>query len=198
MKNLLKNTVAPLTLALVLTPAAHAQTDVTPRPKTSFAAESDVLSYGIDGYSGIVNVSLGNRMQAAFGTGRYEVPSFLLKGEDNFEAAKWKATATSVQVLRVTYRFNGPRRNGPALGVVALNQNWTLGSQTLGGSTRFKQLNTGITGGYYLHLGKHLYLYPTAAFTLNHVYSGSTAVRGTSYEVEKFAPNASLHMGWEF
>ena len=79
-----------------------------------------------------------------------------------------------------------------------LNQNWTLRSQTLGGESRFKQINAGVTGGYYLHLGKHLYLYPTAAFTFNDVYSGSTSVRGTSYKVAKFAPNASLHMGWEF
>ena len=48
------------------------------------------------------------------------------------------------------------------------------------------------------HLGKHLYLYPTVAFTWNDVYSGSASVRGTNYNVAKFAPNASLHMGWEF
>jgi hypothetical protein len=114
------------------------------------------------------------------------------------DKAKWTATSTSIQVLRLTYRFNGPRKNGPALGAIVMNQNWTLRSATLGGESRFKQINAGVTAGYYLHIGKHLYLYPTAAFTFNDVYSGSTTVRGTSYKVERFAPNASLHMGWEF
>lgn len=198
MKNLIPTLIVPSAIAFVLTSVAQAQTDEAPRPKASIAAESDILSYGIGGYSGIVNVSLGNRLQAAFGSGRYDVPSFLLKGDENFEKAKWTATATSVQVLRLTYRFNGPRKNGPALGAVALNQNWTLRSATLGGESRFKQINAGVTAGYYLHLGKHLYLYPTAAFTFNDVYSGRATVRGTSYKVERFAPNASLHMGWEF
>lgn len=49
--------------------------------------------------------------------------------------------------------------------------------------------------GYYVHLGEHVYLYPTAAFTYNRVISGSTSVRGTNYHVEKLAPNASLHAG---
>ncbi len=198
MKHLLKIVTVPAVLALTFTAVAQAQADVAPRPKASIAAESDILSYGIGGYSGIVNVSLGNNLQAAFGTGRYDVPNFLLKGDDNFEQAQWKATATSVQVLRMTYRFNGPRKNGPAIGAVVLNQNWTLRSETLRGQSRFKQINAGLTGGYYLHLGKHLYLYPTAAFTVNDVYSGSTSVRGTNYKVERFAPNAALHLGWEF
>jgi len=198
MQNLLKTIIAPAAVALALTTAAHAQTDASPRPKTSIAAESDILSYGIGGYSGMVNISLGNGLQAAIGTGRYDVPGFLLEGDDNFESARWKATATSVQVFRLTYRFNGPRKNGPALGAVVLNQNWTLRSEPLRGESRFKQINAGLTGGYYLHLGKHLYLYPTVAFTLNDVYSGSTSVRGVNYKVAKYAPNASLHMGWEF
>ena len=198
MKNLLKNVIAATALVLSIARTTQAQTDEAPRPKASIAAESDILSYSIGGYSGIVNVSLGNHLQAAFGAGRYDVPTFLLKGDDSFDKAKWEATATSVQVLRLTYRFNGPRKNGPALGAVVLNQNWILRSPTLRGESRFKQINTGITGGYYLHLGKHLYLYPTAAFTFNDVYSGSTSVRGTNYKVAKFAPNASLHMGWEF
>ena len=193
------NTLISIALVVVLSSVARAQTPVEePARKTSIALESDVLSYFIGGYSGILNVSFANGFQVAFGSGRYDVPGFLLEGDDNYDKAKWKATATSVQVLRATYRFNGPRRNGPALGAVVLNQNWKLRSETLAGETRFKQINAGITGGYYFHLGKHLYLYPTAAFTYNDVYSGSTSVRGTNYKVAKLAPNASLHMGWEF
>lgn len=198
MKNLLKNVATTAALALTLTTAAQAQTDVASRPKASIAAEADILSYFVSGYSGIVNVSLANGFQVALGAGRYDVPTFLLDGDENYEEAKWEATAASIQVLRMTYRFKGPRRNGPALGAIILNQNWTLSSETLGGETQFKQVNAGITGGYYLHLGKHLYLYPTAAFTYNNVYSGSTSVNGTKYTVAKFSPNASLHMGWEF
>jgi hypothetical protein len=199
MNNLLKTLIAPLTLVLSLDAVAQAQTNPQePRRKASIAAEADILSYFVSGYSGIVNVSLANGFQVAFGAGRYDVPSFLLEGDENYEKAKWEATATSIQVLRMTYRFKGPRKNGPALGGIVLNQNWTLSSKTLGGETKFKQVNVGITGGYYLHLGKHLYLYPTAAFTYNNVYSGSTSVNGTSYTVAKFSPNASLHMGWEF
>lgn len=188
-----------LVVALGLSTRAQAQTERdAPASKTSIAAETDILSYFISGYSGILNVSLGNGLQFAGGVGRYDVPSFLLEGDENYDKARWKATATSVQVFRMTYRFNGPRKNGPALGAVVLNQNWTLRSETLGGETKFKQVNAGITGGYYLHLGKHLYLYPTAAFTYNNVYSGAASVKGTSYAVAKFAPNASLHLGWEF
>ena len=199
MKNLLNTLITPLALVLSLGATVQAQTEPeAPARKTSIAAETDILSYFISGYSGIVNVSLGNGLQFAGGIGAYDVPAFLLEGDENYEKAKWKATATSVQVFRMTYRFKGPRKNGPALGAVVLNQNWTLSSETLGGETKFKQINAGITGGYYLHLGKHLYLYPTAAFTYNNVYSGSTSVGGTNYTVAKFAPNASLHLGWEF
>jgi hypothetical protein len=199
MNNLLKTLIAPLTLVISLGAVAQAQTKTEePGRKSSIAAEADILSYFVSGYSGIVNVSLANGFQVAFGAGRYDVPTFLLEGDENYEKAKWEATATSIQVLRMTYRFKGPRKNGPALGAIVLNQNWTLSSEPLGGETKFKQINAGITGGYYLHLGKHLYLYPTAAFTYNNVYSGSTSVNGTSYTVAKFAPNGSLHMGWEF
>ena len=91
-------------------------------------------------------------IQVAFGAGRYDVPTFLLEGDENYEKARWEATATSIQVLRMTYRFKGPRKNGPALGAIVLNQNWTLSSKTLGGETKFKQINAGITGGYYLDI----------------------------------------------
>lgn len=178
-------------LTLSLTTAASAQS-----PGTSIAFESDVLSFGINGYSAMVNVSFANGFQAAFGTGRYDVPAFLLEGDANYEAAQWKATSTSVQVLRATYRFNGPMRSGPALGAVVLNQNWRLRSAPLGGQTRFRPLSVGVTGGWYIHVTRHLYLYPTAAFTYNTVVSGDASVNGTDYHVATFGPNASLHMGW--
>jgi hypothetical protein len=67
----------------------------------------------------------------------------------------------------------------------------------LAGETSFRTLSVGVTGGYYIHIGSNFYLYPTAAFTHNSV-SGSTSINGTSYEVERFSPNASLHTGWEW
>ncbi len=179
----------------LLAQASSASSD-TPRVG-SIALEADVLAYGLNGYSGMLNLSLRNGLQVAFGTGRYDVPSFLLEGDDNFESAQWKATSTSVQVLRVTYRFRGPMKSGPALGGVILNQNWHLRSESLGGQTRFRPVSAGFTGGYYLHLTKNLYLYPTAAFTYNRVVSGEPSVSGARYTVAKLAPNGSLHMGWE-
>lgn len=164
----------------------------------SLAIESDVLSYGIGGYSGIVNLSFRNRLQVALGAGRYDVPEFMLKGDANFDAAQWDATSTSIQVLRMTYRFRGPMRNGPAIGAIVLNQNWRLRSKPLGGETRFSPLSAGMTGGFYQHFGKHFYVYPTVAFTYNTVQSGSTSVNGVNYTVGTFGPNASLHAGWEF
>ncbi len=163
----------------------------------SIALEADVLAYGLNGYSGVLNFSLRNGLQVAFGSGRYDVPSLLLEGDDNFEAAQWKATSTSIQVLRMTYRFHGPMKSGPALGAIVLNQNWRLRSESLGGETKFRPVSAGLTGGYYLHLTKNLYLYPTAAFTYNSVVSGRTSVGGTSYKLARLSPNGSLHMGWE-
>lgn len=164
----------------------------------SIAAEADVLAYGLPGYSGIISVTLPNRLQFAFGVGRYEVPSFLVSGDASYDAARWDATVTSLQVARVTYRFRGAMKSGPAIGAVALNQNWRMRSALLGGETRFRPLSVGLTAGYYVHVGRHFYLYPTAAFTYNRVVSGSTAIKGTSYHVEKRSPNASLHAGWEW
>ena len=179
---------------LTLTAPAFAQTTST----ASIAAEADVLAYGLPGYSGIVNVTLPNRIQFAFGVGRYDVPSFLLSGDDNFEKADWQATVTSLQVARVTYRFRGAMKSGPAVGAVLLNQSWRLRSDKLGGETRFRPLSVGVTAGYYAHIGPHFYLYPTAAFTYNTVVSGTPSVAGTRYTVEKWSPNASLHAGWEW
>jgi hypothetical protein len=183
-------------------PLASAQTTSPEQPPSeggaSIAAEADILSFFIGGYSGILNLSLPNGFQVAFGLGRYDVPSFILEGDSNFDEADWEATATFVQVLRSTYRFNGPMKNGPAVGVVLLNQDWELRSEPLDGETSFKYFSVGLTGGYYFHIGKHFYIYPTAAYTYNDVYSGETSVAGTDYEVEEFGPNASVHVGWEW
>lgn len=185
-----------LALAVLFTIAAplSAQTTST----SSIAAEADAIAYGLPGYSAIVSVTTPSKIQFAIGIGRYEVPSFLLKGDDHFDAAQWEATATSVQVARVTYRFRGAMKSGPAIGAVVLNQKWKLRSDTLDGETTFRPLNIGITAGYYIHFGEHFYVYPTTAFTYNRVLSGSTAVKGTSYHVERFAPNGSVHVGWEW
>jgi len=166
-------------------------------PAASLAVEADVLAYGLSGYSGIFSVTLPSKLQVAFGVGRYGVPSFLVSGDANYDQAQWEATVTSIQVARATYRFRGAMKSGPALGAIMLNQNWRLRSEPLAGETRFRTLSVGVTGGYYIHLGSHFYLYPTAAFTYNGV-SGSTSIKGTSYEVERFSPNASLHAGWEW
>ena len=88
-------------------------------------------------------------------------------------------------------------RNGPALAAVVLNQNWRLRSEPLGGESRFRPVSVGISGGYYQHFGKHFYVYPTLAYTHNKVVSGKASVNGTNYTVERFAPNGSIHMGWE-
>ena len=55
-----------------------------------------------------------------------------------------------------------------------------------------------MTGGYYFCLGKRFYIYPAAAFTRNSVHSGTTTLQGVPYTVEKFGPNASLHVGWDW
>ncbi|MGE0158299.1 MAG: hypothetical protein AB7T31_02740 [Gemmatimonadales bacterium] len=185
-------------IAVIASTAAAQAPEVPAARGTSIAFESDVLSFGINGYSAMLNVSFANGFQVALGTGRYDVPAFLLEGDDNYETAEWKATSTSVQVLRATYRFHGPRTSGPALGAVVLNQNWRLRSAPLAGETRFRPLSVGITGGWYIHLTRHLYVYPTAAFTYNDVVSGSASINGTEYHVASFAPNGSLHMGWAF
>jgi len=187
-------------LAVSVAPLASAQPAQPVEPnsqeRASITVESDVLSFFIGGYSAMVNVSLPNKFQAAFGIGNYDVPGFLVEGDSNFDAARWAARVTSVQVFRATYRFRGPMTSGPALGAVLLNQNWRLQSAPLRGGTTFRELSTGVTGGYYVHLGTHFYIYPTAAYTYNNVYSGETSVRGTNYKVDKFSPNASLHVGW--
>ena len=184
-----------IVLAAAVAPLAAAQTPELSR-RSSIAIEADALSYFIAGYSGILNLSLKNGFHIAAGMGRYDVPEFLLSGDANFETAQWEATVTSVQVFRAGYRFNGPMRNGPALAAIVLNQNWHMQSVPLDGETRFRTLSIGISGGYYLHVGQHFYIYPTAAYTYNRVTSGDASVNGTSYKVEKLAPNGSVHVGW--
>jgi hypothetical protein len=44
-----------------------------------------------------------------------------------------------------------------------LNQNWRLKSEPLAGETGFRTFSIGVTGGYYVHFGRHFYLYPTTA-----------------------------------
>lgn len=193
------NATIRITLAIALGVAVYGQTNPEPAaPRASIAFEADAPAYALGGYSGIVNLTLRNGFQVAFGSGRYDVPGFMLKGDSNYEHAQWKATSTSVQVFRMGYRFKGPMKNGPALGGIVMNQNWRLRSQSLGGETRFRPLSTGVTGGYYFHIGKHFYIYPTAAFTYNTVYSGETSVRGVTYKVSKFGLSESVHIGWEW
>ena len=111
------------------------------------AVEADVLAYGLQGYSGILNVAFANGFQVAFGVGRYDVPGFLLEGDDNNARADWTATVMSLQVLRATYRFRGPMNSGPALGAVVLNQSWRLRSEPLGGETRFRPISAASSRG---------------------------------------------------
>jgi hypothetical protein len=184
-------------LLLAVAPLASAQAPPASRP-ASIALEADAISYFIGGYSVIGALTLRNRLLVALGTGRYELPAFLLEGDENYDTAEWEATSTSVQVLRVGYRFHGAMRNGPVLGLIALNQNFQLTSEPLAGSTEFRTLSVGLTGGYYFHIGSHFYIYPTVAFTYNSVLSGETSINGTSYTVEEFSPNGSVHVGWEW
>jgi hypothetical protein len=81
---------------------------------------------------------------------------------------------------------------------VVLNQNWHLRSETSRGETTFRPVSVGLSGGYYMHIGEHFYLYPTVAYTYNAVVSGTASVSGMKYNVASFAPNGSLHAGWEF
>jgi hypothetical protein len=188
-----------LRMSLVLCLLAFAADSVTAQePPASIALEADALAYGLPGYSGILNVSLPSGFQVAVGAGRYRHPSFLLSGDANYDAVGWTATSTSIQVVRVTYRFNGPMKNGPAAGIAVLNQNIRLRAERLTGETKFSEISVGPSGGYYQHIGKHFYLYPTAAYTRNSVYSGETTLQGVPYTVEKWALNYSLHAGWDW
>jgi len=192
-------TVIACAVALTVATAPFASAQVSeraPNERVSIAVEADILSFFASGYSAMLNVSMPNRFQVAFGVGNYDVPGFLVEGDPNFDAAQWDARVTSVQVFRATYRFRGPMKSGPALGGVFLNQNWRLRSAPLNGETTFRELSTGVTGGYYVHIGPSFYIYPTAAYTYNNVYSGETSIKGIIYKTDRFSPNASVHVGW--
>ncbi len=133
-----------LTLGLFATPAIAEEPSTrndgqaeaaTSDRGTTLAIEADAISFFISGYSVIANLSLSNGFQVALGSGRYDVPDFLLEGEDDYDLAQWTATSTSVQVLRMGYRFRGPMKSGPAVAAILLYQNWELRSEPLGGET---------------------------------------------------------------
>lgn len=125
------------------------------------------------------------------------MPGFVVEGQENFDEAGWQATSESIQVLRVGYRFAGAMKNGFVVDAIAINQRWKVSAENLAASTRFKTLGTGMSTGYYLHIGRHFYLYPTASFTYNSVYSGENSVQSREYDIPKWQPNGSLHAGWE-
>ena len=100
-------------------------------------------------------------------------------------------------MLRVGYRFLGPRVDGPAVDAIVLNQLWHVEAPRLGADTHFKTLGMGVSAGYYFHIGSHFYAYPNAALTYETVYSGSTSVKGRKYEVSPIGVNGSIHIGWE-
>jgi hypothetical protein len=77
----------------------------------SIAIEGDAPAYFLSGYSGIANLTLANGISIALGAGRYNVPGFIVEGQDSYDEAGWKATAESIQVLRVGYRFRGPLKD---------------------------------------------------------------------------------------
>jgi len=164
----------------------------------SVAIEADAPAYLLGGYSGIVNLSFDNGLSIALGAGRYNVPGFVVEGQESFDEAGWKATSESIQVLRVGYRFSEPGRNGAAVHAIALNQDWRLEAERLGAETDFRPLGVGVSGGYYLHIGRHFYVYPIASATYNTVYSGDTSVQGMEYEVAAWQINPSVHVGWQF
>ncbi len=188
-----------LALAAAHTAAAQGTGSAEPdKPKASFAVEADAAAYALRGYSGIGRVTLRNGLNIALGTGRYNVPNFVLSGDKNYDAAKWKATAESIQVFRFGYRFGGAMRNGPVVDAIVINQNWRLRAGNIAGQTKFRQIGAGISGGYYIHIGKHFYIYPTASLTRNTVYSGETRIGNLEYRVRPTQFNGSVHVGWEW
>jgi hypothetical protein len=164
----------------------------------SVAPEADALAYPLGGYSAALRVTHDNGVSYALGTGRYTLPTFLVKTQESYDATHWKATSEAIQVLRVGYRFFGPGEDGPAVDAILLNQLWHLEARRLDADTHFKTIAVGLSGGYYFHVGSHFYLYPTAAVTYDSVYSGSTSVLDQKYEVPPLGLNGSIHVGWEF
>ena len=178
----------PFALLLATSTGARAQ---------SVAIEADALAYPLSGYSAILRISHENGFSYALGTGRYALPTFLVKGQSTYDEAGWEATSEAIQVLRVGYRFFGPRQDGPAVDVIVLNQVWRLDAPKLDATAHFKTIGVGLSGGYYFHIGEHFYVYPTVAMTYESVYSGTAAVEGRAYDVSPLGLNGSLHIGWE-
>lgn len=89
-------------------------------------------------------------------------------------------------------------KDGPVLDAIVINQNWRLRSGRFPGQTNFRQIGAGISGGYYFHIGKHFYIYPTASLTRNTVYSGEASLSGIPYKVRPTQFNGSVHVGWEW
>jgi hypothetical protein len=176
-------------VAAFATDHAHAQ---------SVALEADALAYPLGGYSAAIRITQENGFSYALGTGRYTLPSFIVKGQATYDAAGWSATSEAIQVLRVGYRLRGPHQDGPAADVIVLNQLWKLTAERLGASTHFKSLGVGVAGGYYFHIGSHFYLYPNGAVTYERVYSGDPQVSGLDYEVSPLGLTGSVHLGWEY
>lgn len=180
-------------LFLVLALTAFA----TPARAQSVAIEADALAYPLGGYSAALRVTHGNGFSYALGTGRYSLPTFLVKSQSTYDEAGWEATSESIQVLRIGYRFFGPRVDGPAVDAIVLNQLWHVEAPRLGADTRFKTLGVGVSAGYYFHVRSHFYAYPNAALTYETVYSGSASVEDRTYKVSPIGVNGSIHVGWE-
>jgi hypothetical protein len=168
------------------------------RAVESVAVESDAAAYALGGYSVIVRATHDTGIDFAVGAGRYTLPTLFVKGQSTYDEAGWKATSESIQVLRVGYRFLGPRVDGPSLDLIVLNQLWSLEAEKLQAQSRFKTLGVGLSAGYWLHLGGHLYAYPTVSLTHDRVYSGEATVKGYAYRVPAVGFAGSLHLGWEF
>ena len=163
----------------------------------SVALETDALAYPLSGYSAILRITHDSGLSYALGTGRYSLPTFLVKGQSSYGEAGWEATSESIQVARIGYRFFGPRKDGPGVDAIVLNQLWRLDAPRLHETTHFKTIGVGVSGGYYFHVGRHFYAYPNAALTYDAVYSGRTSVQGRDYSVSPVGIAGSLHLGWE-
>ena len=164
----------------------------------SIAIESDILSFFISGYSGIVNLSLANGFQTAFGVGRYDVPSFLVEGDANFDAAQWTATVPSVQVFRATYRFRGPDEEWSRVRIGRVEPKLAASVGAFGRRDQVSDPQSGTDWRllYSCRQALSTFIQPPP-IRYNKAF-GETSIRGVNYHVERFAPNASLHVGWEW
>lgn len=184
---------ATIVTVFIVVAASHAPAAA----ESSVAVEADASAFALGGYSLIVRASRSNGLDFAVGTGRYRLPSLFLKGQDSYDEAGWRATSEAIQVARVGYRWRGPHTNGPTVGAIVLNQLWHIEASETGGSSRFKTLGIGVNTGYYVHLGSHFYLYPTASITFEHEYGGASRVGDLDYAVSRLGYAGSIHVGWE-